>query len=122
MNEISSEAVDNLEGLEARQESNKDMEHDINICENKIMKFLQESLEESLEEAFAPFKKQLGNFNRELCLLQNIKKEEDNDRQDSSEKNAENNKDNENTDNIEAAKIWAVNQKQSIKGSHQTVQ
>ena len=79
------EAVDNLEGL----------------SENKSMK----SLEECLEEAFAPFKKQLGS-----CLLQNIRKEGEDDKQDNFEKNAETNKDNENTVNIEEAQIWAVNQ------------
>ena len=116
VSEMPSEAADKLEGLDASQESNEHSEQDINIIGNQVMK----SLEEGLEEAFAPFKKQLGDLNRELCLLQNITKEGDDDKHENFDKNAENNA-NENTDNIEAAKIWAVNQKQSIKGSQTQV-
>ena len=103
VSEMPSEAVDKREGLEASQESNEDREQDINIkiSEKKSMK----SFEECLEEAFAPFKKQLGS-----CLLQNIRKEGEDDKPDNFEKNAETNKDNENTVNIEEAQIWAVNQ------------
>ena len=128
------EAVDKLEGLEASQESNEDREQDINISENKSMKSfaesleeafsmksLEKSLEEGMEEAFAPFKNELGKLNRQLCLLQNIRKGGHDDKQENLEKNAETNKDEENTDNIEAAKIMAVNQKQSIKGYHTQV-
>ena len=68
--ETPSEAVDKLEDLEASQEDNEDKEKEINIFENNFMK----SFEECLEEAFAPFNKELGNLNKELCLL-NIKEQ-----------------------------------------------